>query len=417
MVLVVGIAHTLTVPLSAELPKILVDTGHGGYPITQEKLSEFCDCAVENGFSVDFQDIKAVDMSQYTLVLSANPDKIFSAEDIHTLTEYMIQGGTFFLAGSGDYKNRDHSEVTNPLLAALNSTIRFNDDQVTDTKNNGKPYIPILEIWNPHVLTVNLPAISVYSPQSINPGEAYPLLLGNTTTICENTDFGTDRDTPPNTQFTHPDTGTPVVLLAIEHISMGDLLVSGSWDLFSGLEYPGHAEFVHALLHYIRNTPSVSTYTTAFKTATIYTGEHCRPEVDQKGADILSEILSPGESSTHTIIIGGPQVNPHCAQLLSYLPIPFKKDEYWYLDTDQKVYNQNYGIIAVITVNNHTFLVAAGLGGTGTAGAVTLLQHIQDYSLNLHYNAYGESILFCVSGDTNQNGVQESTEQWKISIL
>jgi hypothetical protein len=198
---------------------------------------------------------------------------------------------------------------------------------------------------------------------------------------------------------------------------MGTLLVGGSWDLLSGLQYPGHTQFVHALLHYIRNNPSVSTYATTFQHATIYTGEHCRPEVDQKGADILSEILHPGESSTHTVIIGGPEVNPHCAQLIPYLPIPFKKDEYWYLHTDHKVYNQTHGIIAAITVNNHTFLIVAGLGGTGTTGAVALLQHIQDYSLNLHYNAYGEAVLFCVSGDTNQNGVQEPTEQWKISIL
>lgn len=406
--------------LSAEQPKILVDTGHGGYPIKQNKLSEFSDFAAKNGFSVDFEDIKAVDMSQYALVLSANPDKIFSAEDIQKLTEYITQGGTFFLAGSGDYKNRDHTEVTNPLLTALNSTIAFNDNQVTDTKNNGKPYIPLLENWNPHVLTVSLPAISLYSPQSLVPGEAYPLLLGNITTVCENTDFGTDRDTGTDTDtqsHTSTDARTPVVLLAVERIGTGDLLVSGSWDLFSGLQYPGHTQFVQALLHYIVNNSSISTVTTEFQNAAICTGEHCRPEVDQKGADILSEILHPGESSTHTVIIGGPEVNPECAKLLDYLPVPLRKDEYWYLYTDKKVSSQNYGIIAVITVNNHTFLVAAGLGGTGTTGAIKILQHIQDYSLHLHYNAFGEAVLFCVSGDTNRNGVEESTEQWKISIL
>lgn len=384
------------VPVS-ENPSILIDTGHGGYPLSDRRLIEFCDFAKDRGFSVDFKDITTVDIHQYCLVLLTNPDVPFTPKDTAHLRQYLDKGGTVFLTGSGNFDNRDHSEVTNPLLESLGSGIQFNDDHVTDIINAGKQYIPLFDQWNPHPLTAGLPPISLYSPESLS--GAYPLLLGNPTT----------RSTSTSTE------GTPLTLLAVERLSRGDLLVGGSWTFLSGFNYQGHREFAEKLLQYASKKTTISTAVETFKNAAIVTGDQCRPEVDKKAADILSRYLGDPLDQTKTIIIGGPHVNPVCQKINAYLPIPFQKD--WFVTSDHPLHGQEYGLLAVITVDDHAYLVAAGLGGTGTRGAVHLLTHFHQYTVTLHYNAYGEAVLFKVSGDATLDGVKDDAEHWEISIL
>ncbi len=399
------------VPAQCGHPRILIDTGHGGYPLNEGRLSEFRDFARGKGFSVDSEKIAAVNLHEYCLVLSANPDSAFSAEECSVLRDYLVQGGTFFLTGAGDFENRDRSDITNPLLEALGSEIRFNDDQLEDKINSGKSYIPLFEAWRPHPLTQNLPPISLYSPESVIPGEdGYPLLQGNSTTKSEDTDG-----------FMVARVQNPVTLLAVQRIGKGDLLVGGSWGFVSGLTYTGHHEFAEKLLWYVsQRRTTIPFYREAFHGASIVVGERCRPEVDRKAAEILSELLH-GEILSQglpTVIIGGPCVNPLLAEINSYLPIRFGKDHDWYIMRDgQKFRGQEYGIICVVTVKGREILVVAGLGGTGTAGAVKVLENIEKYTLRLTYNSYGEAVLIKVSGDPNLNGVKEDSETWEISIL
>lgn len=391
-------------------PCVLIDTGHGGYPLKDGRLSEFQDYAAKKGFSVDFEEVGDVNLHKYCLVLSVNPDILFSHRECDTLKEYVVQGGTFFLTGAGDYENRDHTEVTNPLLEALRSDIRFNDDQITDSMNSGKSYIPLFDQWRPHPLTGGLPPISLYSPESVTPGKrGYPLLQGNKTTKSKDTDG-----------FIEPVPET-VTLLAVQRIGKGNLLVGGSWGFVSGLTFQGHQKFIDKLLQYVSRVKTISSYYHVFQGASIVIGEKCRPEVDKKGAEILSELLCgeiTSQRSDLTVIIGGPCVNPFCEEINPYLPIQFGKDHTWYITKDgRKLYGQEYSIIAAITVDNQNILVVAGLGGTGTAGAVNLLEKIDTYSLLLTYNEYGEAVLVKVSGDANHNGVKEASESWHISIL
>ena len=381
---------------ASENPSILIDTGHGGYPLLDGRLFEFCDLAKDQGFSVDFKDIKTVDIHQYCLVLLTNPDVPFTPEDTACLRQYLDKGGTIFLTGSGNFDNRDHSEVTNPLLKSLGSLIQFNDDQLTDIVNAGKQYIPLFDQWNPHPLTAGLPPLSLYSPQSLS--GAHPLLLGNPTTRSTTTE-------------------KTLTLLAVERLLKGDLLVGGSWTFLSGFNYQGHREFAEQLLQYASQKTTISTAVTTFKNATIVTGAHCRPEVDKKAAESLSLYLAEPVDQTKTIIIGGPDVNPVCQKINAYLPIPFQKDSFWFVTHAQPLHGQEYGLLAVITVNNHTYLVAAGVGGTGTTGAVHVLTHLHQYTLTPHYNAYGEAVLLKVSGDTTLNGIKDTTEHWKISLF
>jgi len=400
------------VPAGCEHPRILIDAGHGGYPLQEDRLSEFCRLASVKGFSVEIEDLETVNLQDYCLVLSANPDVQFSLQEAEHLTEYLVQGGTFFLTGAGDFENRDHSEVTNQLLEALGSHLRFNDDQLTDHINSGKSYIPLFDAWRPHPLTASLPPISLYSPESVvvNQG-GYPLLCGNPTTKSEDTDGSVLTESREL-----------IALLAVERIGKGDLLVGGSWGFVSGSTFTGHTEFAEQLLWYVQEKAPIPFYREIFHGASIVIGKAGRPEVDREGAEILAELLSGDvclkSEKRITVIVGGPEVNPLCEEINAYLPIQMKKDETWYLLKDgQKIYGQEYGIIAVISVDNRRILVVAGLTGTGTMGAVKLLEQIDIHTLTMVYNTYGEAVLFKVSGDMNLNGIQEKSEHWEISLL
>jgi hypothetical protein len=388
---------------------ILVDTGHGGYPLEVDELSEFRDLARQNGFTVHLKPLKSVDLHKYCLVISANPDNSFSQKECSLLKEYLVQGGTFFLMGSGDYKNRDHSDVCNPLLKALQSSMQLNDDQLKDTINSGESYIPLFDTWRPHPMTRNLPPISLYSPESVICGErGYPLLQGNASTVSKDTDGSILC--PVQKEIT---------LLAVERIGKGDLLVGGSAGFVSGLVFAGHEAFAEALLsHVSTERVTIPSYKEAFQGASIVIGKDCRPEVDMKGAETLSRILQGHISdSSGLVIIGGPQVNPFLSKINQYLPIKFKKGHDWHLaNNNENLYGQQYGIIAVITTDT-PILVVAGLGGTGTAGALTILEHIEDHNLRYTYNYYGEAVLIEVSGDTNLDGINQESEHWNISIL
>jgi hypothetical protein len=391
--------------------RILIDTGHGGYPLLGDTLHDFKQLAAEKGFLVDFEGLKSADTRAYCLVLLLNPERAFEPEDTQVVRKYLLEGGTVFLAGSGDYDNRDHSEVTNPLLEKIGSSMRFNDDQITDERNTGKPYIPLVEEWVPHPVTGSLPPISVYSPQSVSPGRGYPLLRGNSTTLSSDTDGEGAVD----------GRGENVTFMAVERLGKGDFFVAGSWDFLTGFRFPGHREFAENLLWFSQSKLTLSLYEALFQGATISTGRGCRPEVDEKGAEILSSLLLGPQANGVSVIIGGPQVNPDCVKINPSLPIQFEKNGAhgtWCITRDgERFTGQNCGIIAVVTVHGQKTLILAGLGGTGTMGAVSLLMTLEHYNITPWYNTYGEAVLLTVKGDSNNNGVQEPSEQWEISFL
>lgn len=401
------------VPIGCEssLPHILIDVGHGGYPLSGDALHDFKQLADEKGLVVDCRELESIDPHVYCLIMLLNPETVFGSRDIQVLKTYLLEGGTVFVAGSGDYENRDHSEVTNSLLEGIGSSMRFNDDQVTDEKNAGKPYIPLVDQWVPHPVTASLSPISVYSPQSVSPGGGHPLLRGSATTRTSDTDgegFAGGK-------------GEDITFMAVERLGKGDLLVAGSWDLLSGFRFTGHREFAENLLWFCQSKATLSLYEDLFMGAPIFTGEECRPEVDERGAQILSSSLSGPEGKDVSVIIGGPQANSDCAKINPFLPVQFEKDGalgHWYLTRNgERFTGQNCGILAVVTVHEEKVLVLAGLGGTGTMGAVNLVMSLERFEFTPWYNTYGEAVLFIVQGDSNANGVCEPSEQWEICFL
>jgi hypothetical protein len=401
-----------SLPVTGECPKILIDTGHGGYPITDGKLTEFEELAQEKGFSVEFSSLSGKELQHFSLVLSVNPDSPFSRSDCGHIGSYLEGGGTFFLLGSGDYENRDHSEVTNPLLRDIESHILCNDDQLEDTINCGKSYIPLFDDWKAHPLTADLPPISLYSTQSLVCKEgAFPLLVGNTSTYSRDSD-----DTPP------PPQGGPFVVLAVEKIGMGNLLVGGSYGFVSGLTYEGHHAFMERLLSYVHGEwGMISSYGEQFRGATIHIGDTCRKEVDGTVAHIIEGCIDgkiPGDGIQTSIIIGGPHVNALCKKFNRYLPVQFKEGETWYLQRGNTQYRgQEYGLIACLFIEGQRILIISGVGGTGTMGAVKVLSCLDQFPQIPVYNVYGEALIVHVTGDENLNGIEEESESWVLTLL
>ncbi|MBU7014724.1 MAG: hypothetical protein HXS43_07835, partial [Theionarchaea archaeon] len=188
-----------------------------------------------------------------------------------------------------------------------------------------------------------------------------------------------------------------------------------------GFRFPGHFQFAENLLWFCQSKTTIPLYDELFLGATISTGKECRPEVDEKGAQILSSLLPGPERKDVSIIIGGPQVNSDCARINPFLPVKFERDEIlgtWCMTRDgERFTGQNCGMVAVVTVQGQKVLIIAGLGGTGTRGAIALLMQLDNYDLAPRYNTNGEAVLFTVDGDTNNNGICEPSELWEISVL
>jgi len=288
---------SIPVPVAGEYPCILIDTGHGGYPVTEGILTDFALCARKMGFHVLYESIAHTDCQDMSLILSVNPEFAFSSDEVTRIAANLENGGMFFLLGAGDYDNRDHSDVTNELLKELQSTIRCNDDQIADTVHCGKSYIPLFEQWNPHPLTAALPPMSLYSPESLHCGEtAYPLLMGNSSSYRQDLD-----ENPPLS------TDAPIVVLAVEKIASGTLFVGGSWGFVAGPPYQGHQAFREAFLSYVYEGRSIiSLYEEHFQGSTIQVGDTCRIEVDGKAAHIMESYLglSSDDNVQSTVVIG-----------------------------------------------------------------------------------------------------------------
>lgn len=85
--------------------------------------------------------ITATLLADAAVVLIPEPTKEFAAAEIAALKDFVAQGGSVFLFSRADYNNRSRPELLNPILAALGSGMRFNDDEVCDPTNNiGPPY-------------------------------------------------------------------------------------------------------------------------------------------------------------------------------------------------------------------------------------------------------------------------------------
>jgi len=436
--LLVAVILMSGVPLRASNPKILFENSHESYAMDKGELDEYEKFLESKGYDVEKGDMG--DLFLYRFVIITTPGKDFSKKEISSLKSYVEAGGTLFIAGQSDFKNHDNSELMNKIMRGIGSGITFNDDEATDEKENcGKPYCVVSRKLKDHALTKGVESLSFYSSQTLLvSGDVERVATGNPSTRSEDSDGNKDN---------LPISGNDITLLALEHVGNGNVIASGAWHLFDNYNFTKRqetivlAENIFSDNKMSRNLPSsqsknlaLGTYKSHFGNAVVFIGENsphgaqgaARDEVDLSGAEKLAEatgikkILRDSEGHTYSgdiVLVGGPAVNALTEAVNPYLPIKFSNDGKWYLERNgKKYYGREFGIVATIEIGGRKVLVVAGLGGTGTAGAIKVLQNIERYDLSgVVRNEYGESILVQVSGDTNGNGIEE--EQWSVEII
>jgi len=127
------------------LPKIfLVDCAHGNFDYYVGRFSGMkMDLAKTMGFEFHSisKPINAQTLKDAFVVTIPDPDKPFAPDEVAALKEFVGKGGSLLLFCRADYNNRSHPQLTNELLRAIGSNLRFNDDEVCDPTNNiGYPW-------------------------------------------------------------------------------------------------------------------------------------------------------------------------------------------------------------------------------------------------------------------------------------
>lgn len=185
----------------------------------------------------------------------------FSEEFIATVKRYVDNGGSVIVCGLADYQDsRDGSDhqtsvQLNKLMEAIGSTMRFNDDEVYDTVNNGgqayRLYPSVFNTesgWTNGVVTPESVAegetyqtYSQYSGCSVDPGEGTWLVKGFDTTCSVDSDrdgTGISDDDLTDGDYTY-DIVTPagdVVFLAAEDTAAGGTVFAAGGVFLSDFE-------------------------------------------------------------------------------------------------------------------------------------------------------------------------------------
>jgi hypothetical protein len=82
-------------------------------------------------------------------VVITTPSEAFTQSELDALSTFVDNGGVVFLHDQSDFNNFDATDNHNAIASALNASFRFNDDQVTDSTNNGgASFLPVTGNFN-----------------------------------------------------------------------------------------------------------------------------------------------------------------------------------------------------------------------------------------------------------------------------
>ncbi|MBQ3643295.1 MAG: MBL fold metallo-hydrolase [Candidatus Riflebacteria bacterium] len=138
------IIDTATKNINIEPKLVFVDCSHGNKDYFTGRFAGMkMDLFQHYGFqlksiskAINYETIKDAFM-----VMIPHPSTSYTTEELNALKKFSKAGGSILMFGQSDYSNKSHPEIQNKVLAAIGSTIRFNDDQVCDPTNNiGAPF-------------------------------------------------------------------------------------------------------------------------------------------------------------------------------------------------------------------------------------------------------------------------------------
>jgi hypothetical protein len=132
---------------------ILHDEGHGQFytlaPNGGDDFQTFAGYAESNGYTYDnTTDIQNATGTADAFVITS-PSEAFTQSELDALSTFVDNGGVVFLHDQSDFNNFDATDNHNAIASALNASFRFNDDQVTDSTNNGgASFLPVTGNYN-----------------------------------------------------------------------------------------------------------------------------------------------------------------------------------------------------------------------------------------------------------------------------
>ncbi len=105
------------------------------------------------------------------LLILMNPALPYNTNDTNNITSFVNNyNGSLLLTCRSNYNYYGKPENLNPILSAVSSVIRFNNDSVSDaTNNSGASYSPVIHHFNDTTgqVTVGVSQVVFYSPDSL----------------------------------------------------------------------------------------------------------------------------------------------------------------------------------------------------------------------------------------------------------
>lgn len=134
---------------------VVHDEGHGQfYTLTSndgDDFQSFASYVENNGYTYEATTDLASDLSDADAAVITSPSDAFTDSELDALSTFVGNGGVVFLHDQSDFNDFDATDNLNDIAGedGLDVDFRFNDDQVTDDKNNaGPPFRPTTANYN-----------------------------------------------------------------------------------------------------------------------------------------------------------------------------------------------------------------------------------------------------------------------------
>ncbi|MFN4268040.1 MAG: DUF4350 domain-containing protein [Fervidobacterium pennivorans] len=218
---ILGVSLTNSTETKQHRKVVYIDQGHSN-DYYKDKLTKLEAFLKVKGFEVAYIDkLQNID-GMYLIIMNG---KGYLDDEVRNIVSFVKNGGILIITSKSDYNNGGNTEDLNAILDALNSPVRFNDDQVVDEINNyGANY---------KVIAGN---VRFYSPCSL-------LLYGNAQVlISSETAKSVDSDGKNDAQPVDK-----IILAATFKSGLGKVVVLGK-AVFSDFDYELNKEFIQNVL-------------------------------------------------------------------------------------------------------------------------------------------------------------------------
>ena len=127
---------------------VLWDEGHGQFYDLGSHAS-FAGYAEDHGYDVSATEDVEADLDGANAVVVTTPSDAFTDSELDALSGFADDGGLVVLMDQSDYNNFDATDNLNEIAGGIDTTIRFNDNQVVDSENNdGIDFVPTSSNFN-----------------------------------------------------------------------------------------------------------------------------------------------------------------------------------------------------------------------------------------------------------------------------